>query len=289
MGLAYYKRFPRDFLEGTIGLTFEEKGAYSIILDLIYARDGRLPDDARFIAGNLNCSVRKWTAIRAALIEKGKLRIDGGLISNLRADYLLESTRKYQDKQAENRAAPNKNNGLQPPKTDHSRDYPEPEPEKKEDAKASLSAEAGRPLEKPLSVTKADAQAIWQLAPRKARERSSMADVQRALEAASRRGHAVAAVTEGIRRAYANEDATKDAGQYAKGVHRLIEGDRWLSFVEPVVDFHVERLARWGLDEWRAALDRQRETGRWPLSLGPAPGEPGCMVPAELIIGRKVA
>lgn len=80
MSLPYYKRFPRDFLEGTIGLSFEVKGAYAIVLDLIYMRDGRLCDDARYIAGQLGCSVRKWTAIRKELIDGGKLSAqDGGL------------------------------------------------------------------------------------------------------------------------------------------------------------------------------------------------------------------
>lgn len=80
MSLPYYKRFPRDFLEGTIGLSFEVKGAYAIVLDLIYMRDGRLPDDARYIAGQLGCSVRKWSAIRAALISAGKINADLGII-----------------------------------------------------------------------------------------------------------------------------------------------------------------------------------------------------------------
>lgn len=131
MSLAYYKRFPRDFLEGTIGLSFEEKGAYSIILDLIYARDGQLPDDSRFIAGNLNCSLRKWKSIRDSLVAKGKLHVENGIISNFRADNLLETSRRFQDKQAENAATPRKNNDLQKPPQSHSRDYPEPEPERK--------------------------------------------------------------------------------------------------------------------------------------------------------------
>lgn len=115
MSLPYYKRFPRDFLEGTIGLSFEVKGAYAILLDLIYMRDGRLPDDARYIAGQLGCSVRKWTAIRAELISLGKIVAEVGFISNSRADYLTEETRKYQDKQAEIAGKPRKNNYVAQP------------------------------------------------------------------------------------------------------------------------------------------------------------------------------
>lgn len=127
MSLPYYKRFPRDFLEGTIGLSFEVKGAYAIVLDLIYMRDGRLQDDPRYIAGQLNCSVRKWTAIRAALIAAGKIRIDRGFISNLRADYLVEETRKYQDKQADAAGKPRKNNDIGQPEFSQPEPHPKPE------------------------------------------------------------------------------------------------------------------------------------------------------------------
>lgn len=138
MSLPYYKRFPRDFLEGTIGLSFEEKGAYAIVLDLIYMRDGRLPDDARYIAGQLGCSVRKWSSLLAALVAAGKLHVENGFISNFRADYLLEETRKYRDKQAEIASLPRKNNNLPQPETSQS----EPEPEEvREDIKKERERE----------------------------------------------------------------------------------------------------------------------------------------------------
>jgi uncharacterized protein YdaU (DUF1376 family) len=125
MSLPYYKRFPRDFLEGTIGLSFETKGAYAIVLDLIYMRSGRLPDDARYIAGQLGCSVRKWTAIREELIARGKLQAHEGVISNFRADYLTEESRKYQDKQAEIAGKPRKIKAQSQPERSQS----EPEPD----------------------------------------------------------------------------------------------------------------------------------------------------------------
>jgi uncharacterized protein YdaU (DUF1376 family) len=115
VSLPYYKRFPRDFLDGTIGLCLETKGAYAIVLDLIYMRDGRLSDDARYIAGQLGCSVRKWTAIRNELLEAGKIQCANGVISNFRADYLTEESRKYQDKQREIAGLPRKNKGLEKP------------------------------------------------------------------------------------------------------------------------------------------------------------------------------
>lgn len=127
-------------------MSLEVKGAYAIVLDLIYMRDGRLPDDARFIAGQLGCSVRKWSAIRDELIARGKLTVELGLISNFRANYLLEETRKYRDKQAEIATKPRQINRIRQPEPSQS----EPEEDKSSVAKATdakgvdLNAEAWR-------------------------------------------------------------------------------------------------------------------------------------------------
>ena len=61
-------------------MPFELKAAYGIILDLIYIHGTELPDDPRFIAGQLNVSVRKWKKLRDGLIEAGKIQINGGYI-----------------------------------------------------------------------------------------------------------------------------------------------------------------------------------------------------------------
>lgn len=108
MSLPYYLRYPEDFASATFGWPFELKGAYSLILDLIYARDGKLMDDPHGISGALGMSVRKWNQLKSKLIEMGKLHVKDGMISNSRADKELIIRRTYQDKQAQNRARPNK-------------------------------------------------------------------------------------------------------------------------------------------------------------------------------------
>ena len=90
-GHPWYKRYPMDFIHGTMGLSLEEKGAYSLCLDLMYDRDGPIPDDARWIAGVCGCSLRKWKAIRARLIAIGKLAIIDNQLTNGRTDKELES------------------------------------------------------------------------------------------------------------------------------------------------------------------------------------------------------
>lgn len=80
-------------------MTLEEKGAYSIVLDLIYDRQKPIPDDAAWIAGHCGCSVRKWNSLRAKLLERGKLVDLGGMLSNQRAVKEiadgLETSRKF--------------------------------------------------------------------------------------------------------------------------------------------------------------------------------------------------
>lgn len=111
-GLPYYPRYPRDFFDGTNGLSFELKGAYSMLIDLIYMSGGQLYDEPRFIAGHLNCSVRAWNGFRAELIKRGKISVKDGIISNFRADKELIIQRSFQDKQRENGSKSSKNKDL---------------------------------------------------------------------------------------------------------------------------------------------------------------------------------
>lgn len=84
--LSWYKRDPNAALAGMMELSLEERGAYNTVLDLIYSRDGDLPDDERFIAGWLRVDVRVWKRIRQRLVDLGKLYVESGLIRNRRAD-----------------------------------------------------------------------------------------------------------------------------------------------------------------------------------------------------------
>lgn len=84
--LKWYKRDANAALAGMMGLTLEERGAYNTILDLIYARDGVLPDDDREIARMVECDPRKWRLLKRRLIDRGKLFVVGGRLHNARAD-----------------------------------------------------------------------------------------------------------------------------------------------------------------------------------------------------------
>lgn len=117
-------------------MPFEIKGAYRIVLDLIYMQSGDLPDDARYISGLLGCSVRKWTSIRKFLVDADKLIVTGDFLTNYRAITELETLAKLQDKQRQNRSGPNKNKGLSTPRSDH------PEAEAEAEAVKELSKDS---------------------------------------------------------------------------------------------------------------------------------------------------
>jgi uncharacterized protein YdaU (DUF1376 family) len=121
--LPYYKRYPRDFLDATIGMPFELKAAYGLILDLIYLHGGNLKYDARYISGQLGCSVRQVKSFVDELVSREKLTLFEGIISNFRATFELENARKICEKNRENGTQSKKNNDLEKrtvePKSNH--------------------------------------------------------------------------------------------------------------------------------------------------------------------------
>lgn len=84
--IRWYKRDPNAALQGMAILSLEERGAYNTILDLLYARDGHLPDDERELSRLMHCDIRIWRRVRRRLMDLGKLYIHAGNLHNVRAD-----------------------------------------------------------------------------------------------------------------------------------------------------------------------------------------------------------
>jgi uncharacterized protein YdaU (DUF1376 family) len=102
--MKWYKRDPDAFIAGTAELTLEEIGAYSFLLDLLYSRDGAVPDDDAFVSRNMRINPRTWRAIRERLIAKGKIwRTEDGNLTAKRVEYTLNEARNFSEKQS-NRA-----------------------------------------------------------------------------------------------------------------------------------------------------------------------------------------
>jgi 5-methylcytosine-specific restriction endonuclease McrA len=119
------------------------------------------------------------------------------------------------------------------------------------------------PPEKPLSAW---VEEIWAITPRPARVRTAKADIERSLKAAIRRDHDPAEVLAGLAAYFASEDATKDGCRYAKGTHRIIEGDRWQSFEEL-----APRSSTPPPDPMPGRIRSYRINGYWNSDWGPKP------------------
>jgi uncharacterized protein YdaU (DUF1376 family) len=85
-----------------LSLTLEERGAFQTILDMIYDRGGPIVDNGRLLAGYMGVSLRKWTALRDSLIEKRKIALEDGKITNDRAIFEIKKSLKTSRKHAEN-------------------------------------------------------------------------------------------------------------------------------------------------------------------------------------------
>lgn len=88
--------YPQDWLIATGSLTAEECGIYIQIISLIYARRGPIENDPDDISRKLkSCSPRLAKAIIFRLIEKGKIKIIDGKLSQTRAEHELNSKRTH--------------------------------------------------------------------------------------------------------------------------------------------------------------------------------------------------
>jgi hypothetical protein len=125
---------------------------------------------------------------------------------------------------------------------------------------------------KRIVLRQADVESIWQATPPRARSRTSRSDVEEALKAAARRGHAPAEVLVGVKGYYASEDVKREDHAYAKGVHRIIAKDRWKDFVGQVAITSAPVVVGPDASQYWNTTDD-----------GPKPGKPGCQVPAAVL------
>lgn len=266
-GLPYYKAYPRDFIEGTIGMSFELKAAYRLVLDLIYMQAGELPDDARYISGLLGCTVRKWNTLRDELISQGKVEVSGKFLTNKRAIIELKTLGKLQDKQRENRSRPNKNKEIDTPPFDHT----EPDTEATLSSVANASAHDDFDLLQSRLVSAAGeggiqphgALVVGPIAEMIAAGVSLELDVIPTIRSiASRR--------------------TRPAASWAYFVPAIREA--YERRVKISAELPKPREIKTGDDDWIRRLRFARAKRWWSTEeLGPMPGQPGCRVPAHLL------
>jgi uncharacterized protein YdaU (DUF1376 family) len=269
MALPYYKRFPRDYLDGCVGMSFELRAGYGMILDLIYLKDGRLPLDKPWIAGHLGCSVRMVSKIIEGLVEAGKLVVSDNHITNKRADKVIEETRKYRDKQAEIAALPRKNNDLREPKPSQS--------ESDTERKNPLTPKGERERE---GLVERQFEAFWAAYPKK----RAKADARKAFLKALKRA-TVQDIAKGLKRDKVSADWVKSDGQFIPYPASWLNAARWED--ENVIPFHgafVEAPPPDNVDPWPARIREWQRSGDWKSGdWGPPPDSPKTEVAARYL------
>lgn len=153
-GVPYIRFFGDDWLSGTQDLSLEERGALVTIVALTAATGQPPALEYQRLARRLGCTPGKAKKVVAALVDLGKISIEGEAIHNTRALLETEYSQKKSEKQSENASArwskksekPNKNKGGADAMAMPRECQPEPEPEVKEEAKASSKNRRGSRL-----------------------------------------------------------------------------------------------------------------------------------------------
>lgn len=89
MSRPWFKCWSHNWLRGTRRLDPYARGCYWDLICLIHENGGPIDDDAFFIASELHITQRKWKAVRAKLIDAGKITVLDGKLSNKRAEIEL--------------------------------------------------------------------------------------------------------------------------------------------------------------------------------------------------------
>ena len=92
--MKWYKHDPAAFLEGTTELTLEERGAYIVLIDLLYARApaNHVTDELVMSAAGINR--QRWNRLKTSLMAKGKIHENDG---HLTANSFKKVLEKFQE------------------------------------------------------------------------------------------------------------------------------------------------------------------------------------------------
>lgn len=118
----WFPMYQADFIGGVIkaNLTAEEIAVYAMALSLMYDKGEAIDNDPKWLGGLVRLSTRKASKVIASLVEKGKLLVRDGRLSNRRfeeiqqkrAEKTEKKPRKNSYKSTEKTPTSNKNNNL---------------------------------------------------------------------------------------------------------------------------------------------------------------------------------
>lgn len=93
--MKFYKRDPDRALAGMAELTLKQRGAYNSLLDLLYSRDGDVPDDDQRVARMICCHQHEWKAAKAQLMALGMVWSENGKLMALRVQETIREATEF--------------------------------------------------------------------------------------------------------------------------------------------------------------------------------------------------
>lgn len=278
----WVKWFPGDFLNGVVELEPNELAAYVIVLNLIYDQGGPIKADIERLAKR--CRMRP-TSFRKAideLVEAGKLTLEGGLLSNRRAEKLIETREKVSEKSAESSNRRWKNQGGNSNKNNAPGDADAMPTQCEGNAMPEARSQKPDRIEANASVVSADFEEAWRAYPH-TKGRSSKA---KTLTAWRKLPFLEKAAMPTACERYAAEGREPCADCGAPAMDRWLRDGRHMDWL-PEKPTELSPFSGSGDgpgDEWRSRCRSWAKSQFWNTDdWGPKPGRDGCRCPAEIL------
>lgn len=287
----WVKWYPDQFLGGIVGLTVEEIGVYSVLLNMIYDRGGHVEANMERLAARCRMRPTSFAGVLASLVEQGKLVFENNLISNQRAAIEIKTRTKVLEKWRENltpgelklRDNTSKINGDTSPSGTASAAPRASETQtqsKKERKKDSTSPK--KATVNGIDYTEEFETKVWQPYPRKKGTSKHKAFQLWNMLNEMNQQRVIATIP-------IHASQMKNEGRPEEKIKHLqffISERIYETYAVPSTESNVVPL-EWHKtatrDQWMRALKIYEMDSNWRAAWGPKPGQAGCAVPPDLI------
>lgn len=247
---SWVKWYPGDFLHGVSEMSAEEIGVYTVVLCLIYDREGPVAYDPERIGRRVGMRPTTAKKVLDALISIEKLTLENGHLTNARAEKELENRAKVGEKSSasanarweKERAKSNKNNGnvvaLAMPKQcvddaipDTRYQIPDSNSSLRSESPLALFSETPQRDTSPAPKPNRFAEG-WTAWPHRGRQRSSKSGAAKLWPEQAKAAGGEEKLISAIRAYAAGDDAKREDGQFVPAMERWLKQRKWEPFID---------------------------------------------------------